>query len=141
MRVRGFSSGALAGTGQLVVRVVHRVETLPELVDRLVVLLELRAEGADEPKHLVTRPLEHDGLERLADHAQHREQGERRAEDDLLLEGVVDHRRVGLVDEPGDRLVRDEQEQLLARQARAVEVVAPGEVAHFHPHVADELLA
>ena len=34
--------------------------------------------------------LDHDSVERLADDTEHREQGERRAEDDLVAQGVVD---------------------------------------------------
>ena len=104
------------------------------------VLRPLRAEGAHQPQHLVGRLLDHDRVERLADDTEHREQGERRAEDDLLAEGVVDDRGVGLEDEPGDRLVGHEEQELIARQASAVEVVALREVAHLHLHVAHELL-
>ena len=53
---------------------------------------------------LVRRPVEQsNGVDRLADHAEHREQGERRAEHDLLAQREVGQARVALVDEPVDR--------------------------------------
>ncbi len=86
------------------------------------------------------RLLDDEVVERLADHAEEGEQRERRAHHHALAQGVVDQRRVVLVDEAGELLVGEEQHDVVDRATFALVVVAPGEVLDLRPHVAQERL-
>ena len=127
------------GAHQLVERPVELVEAVLHLVERLVVLQPLLAELADQAEDLVARLLDHEVVEGLADDTEEREQGERRAHHDALAEGIVEQRRVVLVDEPGELLVGQEQQDVVDRGAGAgAGVVALGQLLHPQPDVAQE---
>ena len=132
---RPFASG-----GQLVELVVQRHEVPLQLVGGRRVLAPLHAELADELEDLDAALLDHEVVERLADHAEEGEQRERRAHDDPLAESVVEQRRVVLVDEPGELLVGEEQQHVVDGALLALVVVALGEVLDLGPHVAQERL-
>ena len=114
----------------------------PTVVEGAGELVPLLLERAEHGEDLLGRLLDHEVVERLADHAEHGEQRERRAEHDLLAEGVVDQRGIVLVDEAAQRLVRQEQEHVVDRGAGALMgVLAPGQLPHPQAHVAQEGLA
>ena len=91
----------------------YRVEGVGELPPLLV-------ERAERGQHLVGRALDHEVVERLADDPQEREQGERRAEDDLLAHAP---RRAASGScswmKAADGLVRHEQQHVVDRSAVA----------------------
>ncbi len=89
------------------------VEVAADLLGGLDVLAPLLVERADETEDLVARLLDHEVVERLADDAEEGEQRERRAHHDALAEGIVEQRRIVLVDEAGELLVGQEQQDVV----------------------------
>ena len=64
---------------------------------------------------------------------------ERRAHHDPLAEGIVEQGRIVFVDEPGELLVGQEQQDVVDRGAGAgAGVVALGQLLHPQPDVAQE---
>ena len=73
----GARAGAAAAPASSSKPALRGVEPAPDEVERLGELLPLLAEGVQALQHLVGRALELDGVDRLADDGQHREQRER----------------------------------------------------------------
>ena len=130
---------APAGPHQLVELAIELLELGVHLVELLVVLLPLHAELADDRQDLVAGLLGDEVVVGLADDTQEGEQRQRRAHHHALGHGIVDQRRVVLVDETGELLVGEEQQHVVDRIAsRLAGVVALRQLAHPRPHVAEE---
>ena len=130
---------AATGPGELFELALDRVEPGLHPVHRGGELVPLRSERAEQLQDLVRRLLDHEVVERLADHAEEGEQRQRRAEHDLLREGVLHEAWIVLVHEPADRLVGEEQQHVVDRLADTDPgVVALGELLHPQPDVFDE---
>ena len=113
----GRSSGTPARADEQIELLLHAVEARLHLLDRLGVLAPLLAELADQREDLVARPLDHEVVERLADDAEEGEQRQRRAHHDALGHGVVEQAGIVLVDEAGELLVGQEQQDVVDRRA------------------------
>ena len=135
----GRSSCALAGGHQLVELGLQAGQVPAHLLGRRDVAAPLLVERADEGEHLVARLLDHEVVERLADDAEEGEQRERRAHHDALAEGVVEQRRIVLVDEAGELLVGQEQQHVVDRRLGAPALVlALGQLLDPVAHVLQE---
>ena len=127
---------------QVFVGPLRRVEPLADHVELADELAPLLVEAAEHAQDLVGRLLDHEVVVRLADDAEHGEQRERRTEDDLLAQRIVEQGRVVLVDEGAHRLVREEQQHVVDRAAVALTGVVPlGQLAHAQAHVAKKRVA
>ena len=72
-------------------------------------------EPAQQPEDLFAGLLDHEVVERLANDAKEGEQGERRADDDMLRHRFLHQPGVGLVNERGQALVGHEQQHVVDR--------------------------
>ena len=94
-------------------------------LQRLLVLLPLLPEAAEEREDLVRGLLDDEVVEGLTDHPEEGEEGQRRAQHHLLPEGLLDQVGVVLVDEAGDGLVGEEEQHVVDRGAVAHRRVVP----------------
>ena len=112
----GARAPGAAGAGQVLEAPLRGLEPAAHQVDRLGELAPTarrRRPGTAGSRRTVRSSV--NGVDRLADDGQHREQGERRAEHDLLAQGDVDQPGIVLVDERVDALVGDEQQHVVDR--------------------------